>query len=389
MFGSTATLLGSLPIETWDDNQPIVCLQGREMRLVAAQGYCTSSRLHRYDPDNESIFATFFTMPMPSSNPKLGSFHYLDKTVKHSLYRNGEVLTRRDPDGSDAGTEGMHLHEHEMVVQDARCLRDHGSRTLENNGFELHTQALPARSIDFFSHDDVARSYYPHCAQIVKEATGSAQVFAFDHNIRSAAGKESRKRIAGGQEVQGPAHVVHGDYTLTSAPQRLHQLTSPPSGNDTLRHLLSAEQSVVEPSLAEHALGESGRFAIINVWRNIAEEAVATHPLALCDAQSVHPLDLVVFEIHYQDRVGENYFSKHAARHQWYYYPALTQDEALLIKQWDSAGQLARSQGEQADASNENAPCTFSFHSAFDAPSTPPSAAQRWSIEVRCMALYD
>ena len=41
------------------------------------------------------------------------------------------------------------------------------------------------------------------------------------------------------------------------------------------------------------------RIAIINVWRNIAHEPVAIHPLALCDAQTVRPEDLVVFELHY------------------------------------------------------------------------------------------
>ena len=51
----------------------------------------------------------------------------------------------------------------------------------------------------------------------------------------------------------------------------------------------------------------------------------------------MHPDDLVVFEIHYADRIGENYFAKHADAHRWYFYPALTRDEALLIKQWDSA----------------------------------------------------
>jgi hypothetical protein len=85
-------------------------------------------------------------------------------------------------------------------------------------------------------------------------------------------------------------------------------------------------------------IGENGRFALINVWRNIADEPVATHALALCDAQTVTPGDLSVFELHYADRVGENYFSKQAPGHEWYYYPAMTRDEALLIKQWDSAG---------------------------------------------------
>jgi len=132
----------------------------------------------------------------------------------------------------------------------------------------------------------------------------------------------------------------------------------------------------------------SGRFALINLWRNIAAEPVATYPLALCDAASVHPDDLVVFEIHYADRIGENYFAKHADAHRWYFYPALTRNEALLIKQWDSAGELARSEGARADAEGADGPCTFSFHSAFEDPATPPDAPDRWSIEVRCAVLY-
>ena len=67
----------------------------------------------------------------------------------------------------------------------------------------------------------------------------------------------------------------------------------------------------------------------------------------------------------------------------------MTRDEALLIKQWDSAGGLARSRGAHADTPDGHAPCTFSFHSAFEDPLTPPDAPERWSIEVRCVTLYD
>ena len=63
-----------------------------------------------------------------------------------------------------------------------------------------------------------------------------------------------------------------------------------------------------------------------------------THPLALCDGLTVEPEDLVVFEIHMPDRVGENYWSKYNAEQAFYTYPQMTRDEALLIKQWDSAG---------------------------------------------------
>ncbi len=188
--------------------------------------------------------------------------------------------------------------------------------------------------------------------------------------------------------MQGPAHVVHGDYTLTSAPQRLRDLAKPPGINDTLRTVLADGQSLLDAGDVERVIA-GGRFAIINLWRNIVPEPVDNHPLALCDAASVRPEHLVVFEIHYHDRIGENYFAKHADDHQWYFYPALTRNEALLIKQWDSVGGLARSDGAKPDADASEAPCTFSFHSAFEDPTTAPDAPERWSIEVRCVALYD
>ena len=154
--------------------------------------------------------------------------------------------------------------------------------------------------LDFFDHQEVIRDYYRECEQVVREATAAPSVFAFDHNVRSAAGKQNKRSIRGGQEVQGPASIAHGDYTLRSAPERLQQLAQPPGGNDTLRSIIDSGRSLIEPEKAERALNEGGRFSIINVWRNIAEEPVVTHPLALCDAQSVTPEDLVVFEIHYR-----------------------------------------------------------------------------------------
>ena len=318
---------------------------------------------------------------------RLGVFHYMQPSAESSLYRNGKVLTRRDRDGSDSGRLGVDLEEREMAILDARSFPPSAQPTLAANGFELARRPLADPDLDFLDHEAVVRSYYPDCADIVRAATGAATVAAFDHNIRSAAGKSGQQRIAGGQQVQGPAHLVHGDYTLTSAPQRLRDLARPPTLNDTYRTALPEGATLLDAAAVEDAV-EHGRYAIINVWRNIAREPVATRPLALCDAASVRPDELVVFEIHYGDRVGENYFAKHDPRHRWIYWSAMTRDEALLIKQWDSDGELARSEGTRADAARTAGPCTFSFHSAFEDPATPPDAPDRWSIEVRCAVLY-
>jgi hypothetical protein len=316
-----------------------------------------------------------------------GALNYLDEYTESSLFRNGKVLTRRDVDGSDAKFIGVNLKSYTLGIHNARDLHGDARKTCALNGFELLDAPLENPSLDFLDHQQVVGNYYRECEQLVAASTG-AQAFAFDHNIRSALGKRSSRRIAGGQNVQGPAKLVHGDYTLYSGPQRLRDLANPPGVNDTLRNALPEGQSLISQAMVEASLAEGGRFAIINVWRNIADEPVQSNPMAMCDGQTVEPEDLVTFEIHYADRIGENYFAKYSTRHRFYCYPQLTRDEPMLLKQWDSDGGLARSRGRASDASFPGAPCTFSFHSAFDDLLAPDDAPDRWSIEVRCLVIY-
>jgi len=314
----------------------------------------------------------------------LGIFNYMSPESESSLFRNGKVLTRRDLVGTDSSWEGVNFKKQEVSVSNARSSIN---ATLDVNGFELLDHDVEEEKIEFFENKDVLKRYYPMCSEVIRAATGARAVFAFDHNIRSAAGKKSKKMITGGQQVQGPAHTVHGDYTLTSAPERLKQLAKVPGKNDTIASIMREGEALIPEALVDEALG-GGRFAIINLWRNIVAEPVEINPLALCDASRVSPEDLVVFEIHYADRVGENYFAKYNPAHSWYFYPRMTRSEALLIKQWDSDGGLSKSGGAKPDAASPGDPCTFSFHSAFSDPNTRDDAPDRWSIEVRCAVIY-
>ncbi len=187
-----------------------------------------------------------------------------------------------------------------MPVHDARDLPAADRRTLAPTASSCSTDRWRGPDIDFFDHEQVVRAYYPAVARIVREErAGRAVVTAFDHNVRSASGKPSKHRIEGGQQVQGPAHVVHGDYTLTSAPQRLRDLTRPPGEQRHPARGAGRGRGPARRGRRRAGARRPGRFAIINLWRNIAAEPVATHPLALCDAARVRPEDLVVFEIHY------------------------------------------------------------------------------------------
>ena len=151
---------------------------------------------------------------------RLGTFRYMLPSVESSLYRNGKVLTRRDRDGSDSDRSGVDLEDREMPISDARRLAPTEQPTLAANGFELVERPMANPDLDFLDHDAVVRAYYPECAEIVRTATGAVAAAAFDHNIRSASGKSGQLRIAGGQPVQGPAHLVHGDYERPPAAAR-------------------------------------------------------------------------------------------------------------------------------------------------------------------------
>lgn len=316
--------------------------------------------------------------------------NYLAPDTPSSLFRTGALKMRRDLSGSDSGLEGVRFVQETVTIEDGRDAPGTPGQRLGAAGFAFVEAPLSAPGLDgldFLDHAAVVGAYYDDCEARIAVATGATAVHAFDHNVRSVDGQREGKRISVGQAVQGPARVVHGDYTLTSAPQRLRDLAEPPRENDTYGPRLGARDRLLDPDRVEAAI-ESGRYAFVNLWRNIDARPVASDPLALCDARTVAPADLAVFEIHYADRIGENYWAKPSSAHRWVTFPALTRDEALLIKQWDSAGPLARSGGAKADADDPDAPCSFSFHTSYFDPETMADAPARWSIEVRCVVFF-
>lgn len=316
--------------------------------------------------------------------------NYLSQSIESSLYRNGKVYTHRDKDGNDDIHHGVEWNQQLVSINDARKLDHTDYRQLDSYGFELINH--PLQNFDFLDNKQVVLKYYPVCTEIVRQATTATQVFAFDHNVRWPKEYDDKKRIANAsQKVQTPIHYVHGDYTLTSAPQRLKDLANSPSINDTLLPFLGKGESLLSKDIVARVFNEGKRFALINVWRNIDCVPIKRDPLAVCNGQSVLPKDLVVFEIRYQDRIGENYFAKYSANHDWWYYPSMTRNEVLLIKQWDSKGKFAQSSSDQIDSSEDeinNQICTFCLHSAIRDPDSTANAPQRKSIEVRCIAIF-
>jgi len=229
-----------------------------------------------------------------------------------------------------------------VPIRNARPIA--GAFSLDRQGFSLtrHSTALPA----FHDEDRVRRLYDPEMARLVQAETGAARVEVFDHNVRVEGAPD---RDADG--TRAPVRLVHNDYTAKSGPQRVRDLFDPQEAEALLKK----------------------RFAIVNVWRPVAGP-VETAPLALADARSVAPLDLAPLDLVYPDRVGEIYNATFSPTHDWYYFPRMERDEAVLIKGYDSA---------------TDGRARFTLHTAFDDPTTPTGAAPRHSIEVRTIAFFE
>ena len=214
--------------------------------------------------------------------------------------------------------------------------------TLDQHGFALTRQMTTVTN--FFSETEIRDIYYPETAQLIAQITGAGKVVIFDHTCRFAPALQQHQALP-----REPVLRVHNDYTTRSGPQRV-------------RDLLPAAE-------AEERLQR--RFAIINVWRPIRGPLVHL-PLAICDARSVTAGDLVAADLIYRDRIGETYAVNHSPRHRWFYFPRMQQDEAILIKSFDSDENVAR----------------FTPHTAFVDPTEPDPALLRQSIEIRALVFF-
>ena len=231
---------------------------------------------------------------------------------------------------------------HTVFIRDARpLLRD---VSLDQEGFGLvHHQS---RVRNFHDEQDVRSVYYPEAEHLLKEATGADRVFIFDHTVRRRVpGSEDRRA----DRPRQPVPRVHVDHTETSGPQRVRDLL-PDEADSLLR----------------------GRVQIINIWRPI-RGPLRDAPLAVCDAATVDPAQLVPSDLVYPNRVGETYSVTFDPAHRWFYVPEMRADEALLLKCYDS-----KTDGR----------ARFAPHSAFTDPTTPPDALPRESIEIRALVFH-
>ncbi len=254
------------------------------------------------------------------------------------------------PPSSGLPTAQPALAKHTVPIRDARPIAD--QLRLDEHGFELH--ARRTAFADFYDEAAVRARYYPEVQGLVQELTGALAVIAFDHNVRSVV-----RAARGDRGVRAPVDQVHNDYTERSGLKRKREILEEAGRADLV------DQHV----------------AFVNLWRPIVGP-VLDNPLAVCDARSIGPTDLVATEIlHFGDddlveprHRGAVQSVRHHPEQRWFYVSAMQPDEFLLLKCYDS---------------HTDGRARFVPHTGFDHPARPPEFVPRESIEARTLVVFD
>ncbi|KAF9259026.1 hypothetical protein L218DRAFT_964003 [Marasmius fiardii PR-910] len=267
-----------------------------------------------------------------------------------------------DPKSPGANKENVVTVEHDVAIEDIRG-KEH-LYTLDNSGFQYLRH--PIKHTNFDDSKDL-EEYYRESTEFVKEFTGASRVILFSTVQRRRTEEEDtsvqRRRQTGEEnsssKKKGPARQVHVDMTAAGAVDLVHQYT---------------------PSEASDLL-QSRRFQVINLWRPISNPAL-DWPLAFCTGISVDPVndtfpiprlrpdpDRREVTIKYSESMGVRY--NHA--HRWKYLHAMTPNELVLIKNYDTDDSVAR----------------FTPHTAFEDPTTPKGSPPRESIELRFLVFHN
>ena len=263
----------------------------------------------------------------------------------------------------------LERRQEQMPVRNARLLTD---ASLQGSGFQLvhHTSAVT----DWDDDRQLANVYYEEMNALVRGVTGATHVFSNNHLRR-----ESEPALGGNgplarlmAQSRGPVNAVHNDFTESF---REGIIKTVASGGLPHTQTFGLTDAILKAGVSAEDL-EQSRMLVINTWRAVGTEPLERFPLAVVDRRTVsrsclHPT-LIGKVPSGKPRGGiDIYNAEYEPGHRWYFYPAMTRDEVLLWKGYDSA----------------EVPAQPNLHASFDDPNTPADAPERKSVEVRVLCL--
>ncbi|KAK3984664.1 hypothetical protein QBC44DRAFT_374905 [Cladorrhinum sp. PSN332] len=189
--------------------------------------------------------------------------------------------------------------------------------TLDNHGFQFARHNTTVQALRD-SHQ-VTEKYVPEMQNFLEKFLGEkdghgVRTLCFDIRLRRsmdpAQFAEKTVNLEDGFDPLLPATHPHIDQSATGAIRRV------------LRHLGEEDPELLK-----------GRVRIIKD----AETRVTAWPLAVCDANSLDPGDLVPCDIVRRRFVGETLFAKFHPEQKWHYLSGQNADEIALLQIYDSS----------------------------------------------------
>ncbi|WP_167854985.1 CmcJ/NvfI family oxidoreductase [Mangrovimicrobium sediminis] len=226
-----------------------------------------------------------------------------------------------------------------VTLHDARQLPSPPS--LEREGFEIHP--MPLDGGDWENPAWVAEYYLPQALQLVAALTGAAHVAPLYHGAILI-------RDTGDPHRAPAAEFVHLDQTR------------------------DAVQPFLEMAADADLRERYPHYRIFNLWRSLTPPPQDV-PLALCDQRTLEERDWVIGRtVEPNFPQGVPYLSSvHNPAQRWHYFSAVTQDEVIVFKGFDSD-------------SSQPMGC---LHGAFQQPGLAPGSVPRASVELRVFAFYE
>ena len=224
---------------------------------------------------------------------------------------------------------------HKVPIEDAR-----GTETgLDMTGFTLthHRSSVT----DFRDDSAVKSTYYQEVGSAVQQLVGADEVFVTHHLLRTEDTSDF---------LRAYARFAHCDYDIADpASNRKRALADRRKALDASRHW---------------------EFAWYNTWQPI-DRAAIRNPLALIDVRSIDPDDIVPYYYAGSYAAGKGSIPLFNPNLRLWYFPRMTEEEMLVIKQIDTRPGRAVA-------------CP---HTSFDIE-TPPDTPARRSIEARMVCAF-
>ena len=256
----------------------------------------------------------------------------------------GAMQVRPRYHANDASRDILELEPHTVSIENARGRAVPTSLDVEGFAIYLHESAVK----NFRDAEEIARVYASEIRTVLLQRTGADEVVMVPRGVLRFS---ERSADSGNLDNSRPARFVHIDVSDATA-REFALRSAPPSA------------------------GGFARMAHYNAWRVLTPPPQDV-PLAVCEANSVAPGDLVpadaVFDTPGQPEWSfEGLVIRHNPAQRWVYFADMRPDELLLFKTKDTDPACAH-----------HVP-----HSAFTDHDCPPDVPPRASIEMRGIAYW-